>query len=168
MLFRDDDVSKYTDIQTFLDIHALFLHYGLIHTVAVEMDGLFDSRGVWQLLGTLPNLAFGLHGWQHREHWNMTEEDVYDDFKRSLDYWNEKMQRSFGRIPELKVHYPTWDKVSPSMVKACDRLGMSIDARVGVENGVFNFHWWEFVGGINIKRLQEVMHAESKGVIVKP
>ena len=142
-LFRDDDVSKYTDIQTFLKIHDLFKKYKKVHTCAVEMDGLFDSRGVWHLLQTEPLIEIGLHGWTHKDYSILSYDEICDDFKKSLDYWNSHSYEGYGKVIQIKTYYPTWNRVSDNLMRACATYRLKLDARVGGE--VFNFHWWNFI-----------------------
>jgi len=43
-LWRDDDINKYSNIVVLKRIQELFDKYGKIHTVAIEMEGLWDNN----------------------------------------------------------------------------------------------------------------------------
>lgn len=56
ILFRDDDINKYTDLSLFLKIQAAFNEHKKLHTVAVEMEGLWENKGIWHVVVTNLNL----------------------------------------------------------------------------------------------------------------
>lgn len=147
-LYRDDDINKFTDIATFKAINDLFKKYGKIHTCAIEMEGLWESKGIWYLLTTEPNVEIGLHGWTHKDYSLLPIDEIVHDIERSLEYWRTKVARGFGadKVKPIKVFYPPWNKVSPNLINACAEFDLKVDATSG-----YQFHWWEFVNGDLLK-----------------
>ena len=141
-IYRDDDVNKYTDIGLMEEIHAPFIKYNKIHTIAVEMEDLWESKHVWYWITETPNIDVELHGWTHKDYSAMSYEDVRKDIQKSLDYWNGHTLMGGYKEKQIKVFYPPWNRVSPILQDVCDNLGLKLDNRVGGD--VYNFHWWTF------------------------
>ena len=153
MLFRDDDVSKWTDLTTFMAIHDLFKKYKKVHTIAVEMEGLWESRGIWHLIATEPYISVGLHGWQHVDYSTLSYEECSDHIKKSLQYWRKHIQDGYCKHIPIVTFFPPWNRANDNLRRACADWGMKIDNRANDPN-VFAFHWWEFIGGNGLDRLE--------------
>jgi len=156
-LYRDDDVNKYTDMELMERIHKLFLESNKIHTVAVEMEDLWESKEVWYWLMTTPNIDVGLHGWTHKDYSALSYEEIRKDIQQALDYWNMHIKMAGYKERPIKVFFPPWNRVSQRLRDACANLKMKVDDRVGGE--VYNFHWWTFRDKKreDFKKLQSVL-----------
>ena len=155
MIFRDDDISKFTDIGLITKIHSLFLKYNKTHTVAVEMDGLWENKAIWYWLMTAPNLYVGLHGWTHKDYSILPKEDIELDIQKSISYWNYNIERGKYKPKELKVFYPPWNKRSSLLEEICGKHGLRVHCEVG--GGTYNFHWWTFTGTEDWGKLEELL-----------
>ena len=155
MLYRDDDISKYTDLTTIMRIQELFVKYNKIHTVTILMEDLWESRGVWEWLISTPNLDIALHGWNHKDYSELCYVDTLEEIRKSLTYWERNLERLDLNIP-IKVMYPPWNKSSDKLAMVCDELGLELNVNVD-DKEVFNFHWWEFIGGKNLDKLEKVL-----------
>jgi hypothetical protein len=153
MIYRDDDINRFVDMQAFLNIHVLFLKYNKVHTCVLEMKDLWGSRGIWHLLMTLPNISIGLHCWSHIDYSVLTREQARAEIRRALDYYEEKCIAGYGRVKPISTFYPPWNRVSPALKQACEDVGLNVDNRVDGE--VFNFHWWEYLNAEALGRLEE-------------
>ena len=154
MLYRNDDINKYTDLNTFIKIHDCFKQYRKIHTCVIEMDGLWDSKGIWYLLATEPYIEIGLHGWMHKDYSKMRKKEIIKNIEMSVEYWHRHILEGFGKVIPITTFYPPWNRISPELSSACSILGMKLDNRSQLPE-VFNFHWWEFINGRNLERLIE-------------
>ena len=152
-IFRDDDINRFTDIATFQKIHELFLKYNKVHTCVVEMKDLWESRGLWHLLMTLPNIEIALHCWEHMDYSIMTFEQARVEIQKALDYFAIRCNGGYGRVKIIKVMYPPWNRISNDLKKACDSCGLILDNRH--DNEVLNFHWWECLNSAAFKDLEE-------------
>jgi len=153
IIYRDDDIGKYTDLTTIMNIHELFLEHDKIHTVTILTDELWSSRGVWEWLTTTPNLDIALHGSCHWDYSGLDYESILTDLGICLDDWKKHNSRMGVDIP-IDTFYPPWNKVCPDLFRACETLGLMVNDSVD-EKEVFNFHWWEFIGGRNLEALEE-------------
>jgi hypothetical protein len=138
MIFRDDDINRFTDIQVFLEIHNLFIKYNKTHLCVCEMKDLWESRGLWHLLMTLPNIEIGLHCWEHIDYSVLTYEQAKENIQKCLDYFYSK--RNGYTAKEIKIFCPPWNRVSLPLSKACFDLGLSVND--GNDGKTYNFHWW--------------------------
>ena len=153
--YRDDDISKYTDITTISKVHDLFVRYNKIHTVTLIMEDLWDSRGVWEWVTTTPGLDIALHGWRHVDYSKMYQEDVFNHIKISLDHWNVNLARLGKAIP-LKIMYPPWNASSQCLVDTCAHFGLVVNTDIDTSR-VVNIHWWEYIEGRNLNKLEEIL-----------
>lgn len=156
-LFRDDDISVTTDVDLLIRTHNLFLKHNKTHTVAIEMERLWENKEVWFFLMTAKNLRVGLHGWSHAEYWKLSAEECESDIRKSLDYWKTVTQRGKYNAPKITTFYPPWNKVGDGLIEACERCGLTLDARVGGE--VYNFHYWAFIDANRLSQLEQALKA---------
>ena len=150
--FRDDDINKYTDVNTLIRIQKLFDEFNKIHTVSVLMEDLQENFGVWYWLMTTPNIDIALHGWRHEDYSSMPYSEILNNLKRCLGYWRVNSARGGYVLKPIKVFYPPWNKTSDLLVLACQEVGLEL--RV---DGDYCFHWWEFIGGRNITKLVSIL-----------
>ena len=159
MLYRDDDIGKYTDLSLIQKIHSLFVRYNRIHTVSILMDDLWESKAVWFWLQTTPNLDITLHGWKHVDYSKINIFDLRKNIKQCLDYWEENSKRAMDvyeyKFKLLKVFYPPWNKTSPALYQVCSEVGLEVSVKNRVSNPgeVYDFHWWECVNDEYFKKL---------------
>lgn len=162
MLFRDDDINIHTDSGLFRQVHELFNKYGKTHTIAVEMENLWDNKFIFYYIAMNRNIKIGLHGWTHRDYSKLSYDECCADIGKSLKYWYENRNRML--LPEIAAHesnridtfYPPWNRVSDSLKKACEFHGLKVDARCTLPE-VFNFHFWTMFETHRIKELEELL-----------
>jgi len=136
MLYRDDDICKWTDLTEFKKLH----------TCAVLFEGIADNYGLFHYLVTAPLLDVQLHGWRHRDYSVLSKEEILIDFFRAIAYWNHNVTRRYGKeildnaLKRITTYYPPWNRVHDNIKEACKEAGLKVDNRVGGE--VFNFHYW--------------------------
>lgn len=135
-----------------MNIHDLFIKHSKIHTVTILMKDLWESRGVWEWLMTTPNLDIALHGWEHEDYSKLPYQVAKNDIACCLQYWKENTDRMGYNIP-LKVFYPPWNKVSNELIMALGDLGLELNDCID-ETKVYNLHWWEYIGGRNLDKLE--------------
>lgn len=155
MIYRDDDISKYTDLTTLFSIQNLFDKYKKVHTVTLIMEGLWDSRGVWEWLMTTSNIDIGLHGWRHEDYSKHTWQSAKANLQMALEYWYRNTER-MGYKKLIRVFYPPWNATGLGLNMACRDLDLIINDSVDRFH-VYNFHWWEHIGGKNLNKLEEVL-----------
>lgn len=160
MIYRDDDIGKFTDLTTIMEIQKVFDEYEQIHTVTILMEDLWESRGVWEWLVTTPNIDIALHGWVHVNHAGMSPESQERWIAQALSYWKMHTERIGVDIP-IKVFYPPWNSWNDATKRACEKLGLEMNVCIDTEK-VYNFHWWEFIGGRNMDELRKaVIHGSA-------
>lgn len=158
MIWRDDDISKYTDLATIMAIQDVFDRCGKVHTVTLLMEDLWESRGIWEWLMTTPGLDIALHGWRHDDYSAMRySKDIEYRLSEALEYWSKYTANSDVDRP-LKVFYPPWNKVSKNVELACKNLGLELNVNVNPAE-IYSFHWWKFIGGIGLGDLEDVLNA---------
>ena len=149
-LYRDDDINRFTDIQVFLQIHDLFIKYNKTHLCVVEMKDLWESRGLWHLLMTLPNIEIALHCWEHIDYSVLSYEQARIDIKKCLDYFYSK--KNGYKLKEIKLFCPTWNKSTLALSKACYDLGLALNDNS--DGRTYNFHWWECINKEGMEELE--------------
>jgi hypothetical protein len=159
-LYRDDDVSKFTDISLFMKVHSLFGKYQKLHTVAVEMEDLWENKVIWYILVTQKNIKVDLHGWKHKDYSILSYQEIVDDIRRSLDYWYMNIERGYGidaigKDKKITTFFPPWNRVSDNLKKACIDTGLTLDSRIGGD--VYNFHWWACVDDCYLDSLEQML-----------
>lgn len=162
ILFRDDDINIYTDMGIFTRVHDLFDKHNKVHTIAVEMRDLWESKDIFYYIAMKRNIKVGLHGWTHKDYSKLSFEECNHDIEKSLNYWNGNRNRMI--TPEMAAHesnridtfYPPWNRVSDNLIRACERNGLKVDARYSLPE-VYIFHFWAMIEGNRIKELEELL-----------
>jgi len=155
ILFRDDDISVYTCLYTFKEIHKKFIESNQIHTVAVIMKDLWLNQGIFYYLATVPFLEIGLHGWEHKDYSILSYEECITDLAQSLNYWQENSIRMIGKAKKISTFFAPWNRESKNIKDACSDLGLKFcNIRKGKwENyNIKSFHWWSYENFINSQR----------------
>ena len=155
MIYLDYDINRYTDLYTLEKIHKLFLKYNKTHTISVIMECLWDSRGVWEWVTTTPNIEVTLHGWRHINYSEQSYVSTHFELKLAKEYWNNNRVRCANRSKHLTEFYPPWNDASADVIQACVDLGM--EYKDVTKGQYFTFHWWEYVCGRNLDKLEEVL-----------
>jgi len=143
IIYRDDDINKNTDLTTLMRIQDVFDHCGKIHTVTVIMEHLWESRGIWEWLMTTENIDVALHGWIHCDYAGVSYDGTVRMLRQSLNEWKKHTER-MGYTKELKVFYPPWNSWNDNTMRACEEVGLELNADIDTSR-VINIHWWEFV-----------------------
>ncbi len=108
LIHRDDDVSVFTCLHTFKEIHKQFIAAKQVHHAVVIMKDLWLNQGIFYYLATAPYLEIGLHGWEHRDYSTLGYVECYEDIEKSLNYWNENSDRMIGKRKEIKIFFAPW------------------------------------------------------------
>src|SRR3990167_4681098 len=144
-LWRDDDLSVYTDICLFKALHQKFINKKQVHTVAVIMKDLWLNQAIFYYLATMPYLDIGLHGWEHKDYSTIAYTECYDDLKKSLDYWWENSLRMTNQCKKITTFFAPWNREGENIKLACKNLALEFcNTKGGAWNGykVKSFHWW--------------------------
>ena len=145
LLHRDDDISVFTCLHTFKEIHKKFIADKQVHYAAVIMKDLWLNQGIFYYLATAPYLEIGLHGWEHKDYSLMTYEQCITDLEKSLQYWQENSDRMIGKHKEIKIFFAPWNKAEKPIISACEYVGLKF---CNVKKGkwedyyIKSFHWW--------------------------
>jgi hypothetical protein len=145
LLHRDDDVSVFTCLHTFKEIHKQFIAAKQAHYAVVIMKDLWLNQGIFYYLATAPYLEIGLHGWEHKDYSLSSYEECYDDIKKSLEYWRENSDRMIGKHKKINIFFAPWNKDGENIRKACTDLGLRFcNVKKGNWEGHYikSFHWW--------------------------
>lgn len=156
--FRDDDISVTTDWRLLDETHALIVRHGRTHTVAVQMERLWENKEVWFWLMRTKGLVVGLHGWRHDDYSRMNSDAAESWIHASLKYWQEHTG-AYPNAPKITTFYPPWNRVGPDLEAACSRCGLTLDARWKKDTGVYGFHSWEMQDPERWKELERALKA---------
>lgn len=141
IIFRDDDVSNKTDLKRFKKIHALFVKYNVLHTIAVICKDLEKNKALVKYIQE-QDISVQVHAW---EHYDFTQCPVQLSF--DLPKCVELITRLFHKPTTL---YPPWNKSNYTvnrlarengLMLSCDKISLSQYLR-GVKGDVINFHSW--------------------------
>ena len=80
---------------------------------------------------------------------------------RCVDYWREHTER-MGYNKPITTFYPPWNKISDDVIEVCDGFAMELNDCVD-ESLVYNFHWWTFIGGRGLDKLEEKLMEDTNG-----
>lgn len=142
MIFRDDDVSKDTDLKLFKQVHGLFIKYDVLHTVALICKGIETNAPLLKYLKQQKNIDVQLHAW---EHFDFTTDPLR--LKKELPMAVATITRHFKKPVTL---YPPWNKSSSAVEKTAWENKLAINNKKisllqylrGVRGEVINFHSW--------------------------
>lgn len=154
--FRDDDVSYTTDIHLLMLAHDLIVSRGKLHTVAVQMERLWDNKEVWFFIMTAQHLRVGLHGWDHSDYSKKPYGEIDVHLRRCKEHW-ESHVRAYPDAPKISTFYPPWNRVSDDLRKACHAHGLLIDDRWKGNTGVYGFHSWELIEPQRRRKLERAL-----------
>ena len=145
--YRDDDINYLTCSDELKRIHEPFRKYNKIHTVACEMYQLWENKSLFYFLVSDPLINVELHGWRHEPYYNWTIENIYEDFKRSIEYWDSHTKRLLGikeltPLKTISTWMATWNRSSDNCKTACDKLGLKVNTG---ENCTWQFHYWSTI-----------------------
>ncbi len=152
LIYRDDDINYLTCADELKRIHEPFARRGVVHTVAVEMFGLWENKSLWRFLNSDPLIEVGLHGWQHNMHSTMDRSTLFEEFDMSLEYWGRR-----GGRKEITTYYPTWNRVSPELVMACEDAGLKLSP--DRSEYAWQFHYWE----VTAEDVEDVLSGKMTG-----
>ena len=146
LLYRDDDINYLTSVDELRRIHAPFKRHNKIHTVACEMYRLWENKSLFWFLLTDEHINVELHGWQHNPHYMMLPNVIYEEFKKSIDYWEGHAKRMLlvSELPELKritTYCATWNKSSKNIEEICKLMNLKLSTNNG--DCAWMFHYWE-------------------------
>jgi len=168
MMFRDDDISKFTDYYAFNKVNELFTKYRVLHTVAVEMEGIWENKIIFYMLCTDPFIDVELHGWTHRDYGKLSFKECDEDITRALDYWYSNKKRGQSGVPEASLNIknitrflPPWNSVGEGLKEACKKHNLIIDTRGLPE--VYQFHWWSTQAPRRLGNLEGYLSKETGG-----
>lgn len=147
MIFRDDDISCFTNLDDFKRVHELFNKYNVTHTIAVIAKDVTNNMELVNYIFSQPNIDVQLHCWEHVDLTKLSDEDLL----LSITNGAGKLTAVFGKTPTLL--FPPWNKHNDQMDKAAESIGLVVSSRkislaqyirfggdVGEET--INFHYW--------------------------
>jgi peptidoglycan/xylan/chitin deacetylase (PgdA/CDA1 family) len=142
MIFRDDDISKDTDLKKFKAVRDLFNKYGVLHTVALICKDIEQNKPLLKYLKSQKNIDVQVHAW---EHFNFQTD--LPKLHEQLPLAVELVTKHFNKPTVL---YPPWNKSSIGVERIAwdnglkvmaDKISLSQYLR-GVKGNVINFHYW--------------------------
>jgi len=153
-LIRDDDISVYTCLHTFKDIHKKFIADKQVHYVAVIMKDLWLNQGIFYYLATAPYLEIGLHGWEHKDYSTLSYNECYKDLDKSLNYWKKNSTRMIGKAKKIEIFFSPWNREGENIKKVCKDLSLKFcNIRKGNWQDYYikSFHWWSYEDTLGTK-----------------
>ena len=143
LVFRDDDVSKDTDLKRFKEIHEFFNKYEVTHTIALICKDIEQNKALVKYIKSQKNIDIQIHCWEHK---NLTEnlQTLSGELQKCLQI----IRTIFGKQPTIL--YPPWNKTSFSVNNIARSLRLTVSAEKislsqylkGVKGEVINFHSW--------------------------
>ncbi len=146
IIWRDDDISKKTDLKRFKKIHNLFLKYGVVHTVALICSGIENNKSLIKYLQKQHHngsISIQVHCW---EHYHLLEDLA--KFSGELPKCIEVIEKYFVTTPTIL--FPPWNESNSQLEHIAKMNGltvlnkkMSISGYLkGQSEAVVNFHSW--------------------------
>lgn len=143
IIFRNDDISKTTDLKQFKAVHALFNKYKVTHTIALICKDIEDNKQLVKYLKQQKNIDIQVHAW---EHYDFTLEPVR--LSEDLPKCVELITRLFKKPTIL---YPPWNKSDLRVAHIARQLGLEVSNKKislsqyleGKPGEVINFHSWD-------------------------
>lgn len=145
MIFRDDDISAYTDLEKFHRVQKVFDNYGVTHTIAVLTKDM-ETRPDLVAYIKDHGCDVQLHGWTHIK-FTLDHSQVIEQLQRGID----DIYKLFGTRPS--TFYPPWNDSDQFVEKAASSMQLQVsnkkttlskfiqsDGRV--DEFVVNFHYW--------------------------
>jgi peptidoglycan/xylan/chitin deacetylase (PgdA/CDA1 family) len=96
IIYREDDVSKLTDVSVLKYVHEQFLNNHLTHTVSFLCDGLEQNIPLIDYINKTHNWNLAIHGWNHHNYCMMSKTQIEDE----LDKCILQIDNLFGVVPE--------------------------------------------------------------------
>ncbi len=147
MIFRDDDISRFTDMKRFKTIHQVFQEHEVIHTLAIIAKDIDKATELIQYIqDNKEQFDLQLHCWEHIDY-SINESECYPHFRDSRKVFKEV----FGEHPS--VFYPPWNRGTKliqtiaqnyRMTLSTEKISLSQYVRFNgsVKEEVVNFHYW--------------------------
>ena len=145
MIWRDDDISKSTNLKRFKQIHNLFLKYKVLHTVSLICEVIEENKPLIKYLQQQiknGSIVVEIHCWKH---YDFTENptQLITDLPKCI----EAVTRLFNKPTTL---FPPWNKTNRHVdhIAFLNKLEistqkMSISGYLkGQNEKVINFHFW--------------------------
>lgn len=147
MIFRDDDISCFTNMEDFKRVHELFNKYEVTHTIAVIAKDINDNQELVKYIFSQPNIDVQLHCWDHIDLTKLEEKELFDTILKGAS----KLTATFGKTPTIL--FPPWNKHNDRMDKVADGIGLTVSSRKislsqyikfngDVGENTINFHYW--------------------------
>lgn len=161
MIFRDDDISCFTNLDDFKRVHDLFNKYETLHTIALIAKDIERHPSLIDYIKSQSNIDVQLHCWDHID---LTECHIIT-VKASLEHGIQKMEEIFNKIPTIL--YPPWNRSDERLEEACKEQKLEVSHKKislpqyikfngDVSESTINFHYWA---------AQEVMYLEAALII---
>jgi hypothetical protein len=145
-IFRDDDISKDTDLKRLKEIHSLFFKYKVVHTVALICKGIEENKELIKYMQKQVkngSMDIQVHCW---EHYKLT--DNPGKFNEELPLCIETITHLFGTKPTIL--FPPWNLSDFHINDIAFRNGLKVSTQKmslsgylkGQKEEVINFHSW--------------------------
>ncbi len=149
IVFRDDDAGADTvkdRFKKFKQVHALFVKYGVLHTVSLICKDVEKNKPFVKFLKAQAENGTAevqIHCW---EHYDFTENQTL--LMKDLPKCKEIIQRLFGITPTIL--YPPWNKADGFVWGTAAKFGLTVSTKKmslsgylrGHEESVINLHSW--------------------------
>jgi hypothetical protein len=143
--YRDDDISRDTDLNLFKKFHEVYKKHNEIHTIAVVARDLWKNRELTWYLEIEPLLDIQYHGLDHVDYSKMSIEQCRQELLEGVEYLESKLHRP------IRVFYPPWNIEDKMVREVCAEMGLEynnsrIEARDYLKGGMgerVNLHYWQ-------------------------
>lgn len=142
IIWRDDDLSKDTDLKKFKAVHELFNKYKVLHTVALICKDIEQNKPLLKYLKSQKNIDVQVHAFEHYD-FQTNLQRLHEDLPKAI----EIVTRHFKKPTIL---YPPWNRSSIGVERIAwnnklkvvsNKISLSQYLR-GVKGDVINFHYW--------------------------
>lgn len=159
LIFRDDCISKETELAILKHVHEQFLNHHRTHTLSLICNGLERNIPLIDYINSTTNWNLCIHGWDYVNYSLLSKTQIADD----LDKCILKIEELFGTVPETwYLPWNGWTKESgfdlvPRVADIaiyhgvdvdidCDHISHAVEVLESHRNLVTNtvyFHSWE-------------------------
>lgn len=147
MIFRDDDISCFTNVDDFKRVHELFNKYNVTHTIAVIAKDIDKNSELIEYILSQSNINVQLHCWDHVDMTQLNEIELQWAFSKGVSCLKTWLKKN------PTILYPPWNKHSTPMDEKAKMFDMTVSSKkislaqyikfggdVGEET--INFHYW--------------------------
>lgn len=146
MIFRNDDISKFTKLSEFKMCNEILKKYNITHTIAVLTNGIASHTELLKYINDNKNISVQVHGHDHLDFTNLSEDELHQQFSTA-----KKTLNDLGFNPDM--WYPPWNRSNYIIEGIAEQYGLKTSfVKCSLEyyikhNGktqydTINFHSW--------------------------